>query len=87
MHEFECRRIRFPVDEDQIRFDMAIPVVMSVSDERMIAVTRRQGRVRGEQCHHRPQVLIQGRAMPSGPDTFVVPLKVGGPLHRPHGDR
>jgi hypothetical protein len=53
----------------------------------VVAVVWGQGRVGGEQCHHRPQVLIQGRSMPSGPGAFVVPLKLGGTSNRPHGDR
>ena len=55
---------------------MAIPVVVPVPDEGVVAVTWGQGSVCGEQRHHRPQVLIQGGAMPSGPGAFVVPLKL-----------
>ena len=66
---------------------MAIPVVVPVPDEGVVAVTWGQGSVCGEQRHHHPQVLIQGDAMPSGPGAFVVPLKLGGTPNRPHGDR
>jgi hypothetical protein len=66
---------------------MATPVVMPVSDERMVAVTRGQGRVSSEQPYHRPQGLIKGGAMPSSLRAFVVPLKVDGPPNRPQGDQ
>jgi len=46
-HQFQRGGVWVPVDEDEVRSDVAVPVVLPVPDEGLVAVAGWQGRVWG----------------------------------------
>jgi len=64
-NQVEMIVIRFPVNQDQIRLDMTIPVIGPITRERMIEITMRQRNVNGEKINNFHEDGIQIFSMPS----------------------
>jgi hypothetical protein len=57
--------IRFQVNQDQIRFYMAVSVIHPFTGKRMVKVSARQCHISGEQIHDIHKGGIKSFAMPS----------------------
>ena len=64
-HEFEAVIIRLAVDENEIRFDMAVAMIAPFAGKCVIEVPARQRRVGGEQVDDLHQPGIQIFAVPA----------------------
>lgn len=63
--EFEAFGIRFAVDENQIRLDVAVSVIAPFSAERVVKVPARERRVGGEHSYNVQQDRIERLTVPS----------------------
>jgi hypothetical protein len=59
--------IGLPIDEHEIRPDVAIPMVPPVAGQCMVAMLRWQRHVRREERNHRQEIPIERRSMPRSP--------------------
>jgi hypothetical protein len=84
MDKLQRLRIRLPVDQDQIRLDMAIALIAPVARARMVSIAIRQDLVASQRSQDPSQVGLQRRAMDPFPFPFVVTLKTCRPLNPPH---
>jgi len=57
--QFQRFRIRYPVNEHQIRFDMAVAMVCPFAGQRVVAEFFRQRMVYGKKGDHCQQIHIQ----------------------------
>ncbi len=64
-YQIECILIRYPVDEHQIGFVMAIPVISPFSDQGMVMMARRQRLVVGEHGYDLQQIVIDCLSVPA----------------------
>lgn len=65
-YQVEVRSIRFPVNQDEIGLDMAVPVIRPTTGKRMIEVAVGQWRIEGEQVPDFHQ--NRSSALPCRPD-------------------
>lgn len=63
-NQVEMIIISFPVNQNQIRLDVAVSVIHPFTGKRMIEVAMRQGRISGKQIHDIHQDGIKRFAMP-----------------------
>jgi len=64
-NQVEMIVIRFPVNQDQIRLDMAVSVIGPITRERMIKVATGQWRIGDEQIHDIHKGDIKCFSMPA----------------------
>jgi hypothetical protein len=83
-HKFEAVVIRLAVDENEIRPEVAVAVIVPFAGQWVIEVSSRQRRVGGEQVDHLHQQGVQLLAVPAGFFSPVVTLKAGGVFNFPH---
>jgi hypothetical protein len=57
--------IRFPVNQDQVRLNMAVSVISPITRERVIEVTAWQHLISGKQTHNVHKNGIKCFSMPS----------------------
>jgi len=77
-HKFEALVIRLAVDQNEIRPDVAVAVIVPFAGQWVIEIAARQRRVAGEQVHDLHQQCVQLIARATGFFSPVVALKAGG---------
>ena len=85
-HKFEAVVIRLAVDENEIRPDVAVAVVVPFAGQWVIEMPARQQRVGSGQVDDLHQQGIQLLAVLAGFLSPVVTLKAGGVFNLPHSD-
>ncbi len=85
--QFQAPRIRQPVDQHQIRLDVAIAMVLPFPCRRVIVESLWKGRVIDQECNHGHEIGIEGEAVLTLALALIVHLESCGATNRPHGDR
>jgi hypothetical protein len=58
-HEFQTVRVRLPVNQHQVRPDMAVAVIFPLASERMIDVALRKRRIDHQKFEGFPEQRVQ----------------------------
>ena len=82
--ELEGLRVRLPVDEQEVRPKVALPVVGPLAGELVVMVGGRERPVLHQKRHDGPEQATRPLAVDSGADFLPVPAERLGPLNRPH---
>ena len=85
-HKLECVFNRSAVDENEIRADVAVAVIVLFAGQLVIEIPARQSLAGGWQVVNIHQQGIQLRAVPTGFFSPVITLKTGGVSNLPHSD-
>ena len=83
-NQIEMIVIRFPVNQQQIRLDVAVSVICPITRERMIEVVSGQYLIGYKQAHNLHQGGIKCFSMPSRFFPFVVALEATDISNLPH---
>ena len=79
-HKFKCVVVSFAVDQNEVRLDMAIAAIISLTNQGMIDRVRRQGLVRWLQIDDAFKQDFQLFAMLSRFLSSIVTLEAAGEL-------
>lgn len=82
--ELQNAVIRLSVDQNQIRLDVAIPVVLPVSTERMIVVLLGQNLIMGQGRDDGDEITLQRLPVRSLGFALVVALELARVFNPPH---
>src|SRR5262249_49914867 len=82
--ELERRGIRLTVDQNEIRLDVAVSMILPFAGKRMVEVPMRQWFVGGQKLHGRHEFGIEAATVPPRFFSSVVALELSGALNRPH---
>ena len=83
----KCRLIDQPIDQNEIRFDVTIAVILPVSCQGVVAQFRREGAIVHEILQDDDQIGPERRLMPAALLPFEVALELRRPFNRPQRDR
>lgn len=79
--------VGFSVDENQIRFDMAVPVIFPVTRERMIAMLCHQWPVIGQIGNDLAKIALKCLTMLALGFPLIVASELACRLNRPHSNQ
>jgi hypothetical protein len=83
-HQFETFSVGLAVDQDEVRADVAIPVVLPFSGKRVIDLARRERRIDHQKLKGFPKQIVEFLAEDAGFFTPIVPFESAGVFNRPH---
>lgn len=83
-HKSQNVGIALLVDQNQVRFDVAVPVILPVASERVVVVTRLQGSI-SQQCRQNSvKVGFERRPVLAFGFALVIPSELASVVRRPH---
>ncbi len=74
----------FLVDQHQIRFNVAVPMIFPIASEWMVMEMRFKWLIVSKAIHNRKQVIIQCGAVLTFGFPLVISLELTCPFNRPH---
>lgn len=85
-HANELQRfcVRLPVDQHQVRLDVAITVILPIARERMVVMPLRKWLICCKSLYDRHQIDVERRPVLSLGGAFIVPLELAGSVNSPH---
>src|SRR5438132_7850744 len=83
-YQFQAFAVRLSVDENQVRPDVAVAVILPFAGKRVIEIPTRQGPVGREHVHCLHQEGLELLAVPAGFFAPVVALEARRVSNRPH---
>ena len=86
-HQIEVFGVWLAVDQHQVGADMAVPVVLPLPAQRVVAVARRERPVFCQLGHNARKLGIDGPGEAASSFAPVIPFEDRGPPNRPHGGR
>ncbi len=82
-NQLQPSRIRFSAEQDKIGLDVAIPMILPIACQRMVAVLSRQRFVLRQRLQDFDQVAFQRLPMRALCLTLVVAFELSGAFNRP----
>jgi hypothetical protein len=83
-YQFEIFSVRLTVDQDKVRTDVTISIVLPFTDKRVVNVAYRKRGIGYEKFESLPKQIIELLAQDAGFFTSIIPLESAGVFNRPH---